>query len=279
MELTNSKDLTLEKIKVLLYGPPGSGKTHAAATIDPACPVDTIAETSTPLSKTLWMLFDPGGLDGFLERNIVVDKVLDLSSLSGVPLMRALNGAVETARKLVADKEVEYIVIDTLTSMNNRIRAYWEDQISEQVATRKVSEKKAGMETAMRTKQTHMQFATSLDGIPASIIIICHAKAEMDFGKTTTHKASTDLPGFSGIKPDISGSAANHYVGESSLILPTFCERVNGKDQYWFYPNGKGVDGTGGFSAKNRFKHTLNKKIKADLRDVFSTIRNGGTNG
>lgn len=255
MKVTSSKDDTGGK-DILLYGPPGHGKTVAAATASQHCPDTLPAGKSTSLDDMLWLQFDRGGVSSLTPHNLSVD-VLDLSGESDWRKIRKLLPEVVQVVNTKVKEGLEWVVVDTLTSMDAVLVSTAKEEF----------DVRATMQAWGYVLQEHARFYDMLRSLPVSLLLLCHAKsiipADEDLDTKTKRKAAgTDT---STMAPAISGSAVNRYIANSSYVWAVQAKPIRGKTEREYkilpYP-------ANGFATKSRY-NGWDAEEPANIKKLF----------
>lgn len=245
----------LENWRIMVYGPPKTGKTFLALTASPKFPEKLPAPEMVNLDDLFMLMFDEGGLDGLQEQNLFVPHI-DLSKTSGAELM---NGGINTIllllKKRIQEGLTKTVVIDTLSSLDVTLTAHYRNEF----------EGKNGPQMYGSILAAHMKFFNGLRHLPCNVLILAHAKHTVDLGDDNqkARKKAESMPGFADTIPDITGKAGRFYARSVSIQIPMLAQKVGGKMERSLYPHGYA-----GFEAGSRFSR-LGQKEPANLNKLI----------
>lgn len=252
-------------LRALVYAPKGHGKTTAALTLSEKCPEKFPADKPVELDDLFFISADAGGLDTLVSYNVTVPGI-DLSSVEPAKLGRALDEAIDVAKKRAQEGKTKTIIVDTLSSI---------DAIAEYhcVSSTEEADKRKGYGDllAFHSKAYYRLMSQN----PANVLILCHAKYLVEDsspktkGATQANRASQLAPGRPQIVPALTGKGAQKWLHNVSLELPLVAAKVGSKMVREFFTE------TAGWEAKCR-STALKAREPADFRIILPKLRNGG---
>lgn len=260
------------RLKALLIGKPGEGKTTCAATISAQCPQEFPPKevkkgSRIALDDTIWILIDGGGehggLDTLYDYGLDVDYY-DLTSDVGKVFEDNLLEAIAESNSLVRAGKKSSVVLDSGSAAAKIILARYRDMLAG--ATNPWSVHDAIL-------SSNLKIFMKLREIPGNVITIFHDKF--------VHPADTRTPAGQqqkkareavGIQEgaadlDITGQIRNMYVQNSSYILPVRkLAMPGGRERYVITPYSTDI------ISKRRTTRLL-KEEPADLRVILRRIK------
>lgn len=258
----SSTDLIGEDAWWCLYGPPGHGKTVAAASAARNFP-QTIPNKG-PIVKLEGILFlqaDRGGTDSLRSLGLAAD-VINISKYTTVHSIRQI---INAAAEYVKTNGIETLIIDTLSSLDNALLADLTPKFD--------SGKKFGLYQTLLAE--HLDTLRTLRSLPCNVVFLCHSKAKATFKEGEFAEAAqvkelaTETPGEFSVRMDLNGKMHEHIMAQCSIVIPTIAEKIGNREpDYCLYPNGYS-----GFQAKTRYKCFANKE-KPNLYEMFQRVKN-----
>lgn len=287
LSLIDSRTTVLQQPRIIQFGPPECGKTVGAATYDPDFPQEIFTGGKpahhVTLKKTLFVLFDKGGLDSLAEHKISApvlpyrkgDRVIapDYSGVSGPEIVAAIEQIGKDVPEAVANLGITTVVFDTFSTLDAIISAYCQTKFSDEKDNRRVWGQVLGM---------HLRLIELMRPVPATIIYNCHAKdnveaSDKDEKAKDAQQASRRAAGINIngtlVVPEITGRAFRIYNGACSLVLPLTASKakVGGK---WITTRKYHPRGYQGLQAKNRFQSLLLDEEPVNGVALLAKIRN-----
>lgn len=256
--LTSSRSLRAAP-EIVIHGPPGVGKTFAAATASVNWPSALPSSDWVRLYDMLWLPADAGALDGLTEAKIEVPLIdlrqmmIDLGPLKGA------FAAAELAVQAAKSPDLRIIVLDTVSTLDKVVQEHLH--------------KNSGDDKWMMYRELlnfHKRFHSYLRATGKQVITLAHSRALMEPVTTgdKNRQAAVQLPGLSSIVADITGQGHGIYINDASIVFAMRAQVVKGQPtKRTLYPLGYA-----GFEAKNRFGLTLGHEEPADLGDIFRRI-------
>jgi hypothetical protein len=261
-----SEESMLARKRIMLHGPPGSGKTFCALTASSKWPIDI--EKGAVLDDLAFFSFDNGALDGLVEYPITLPNVLDLNAWmeeTGKNILEALNLIVAVAREFTKIPG-RVLVVDTVSSM---------DKIIVQFAEAKDFRSKNGEPDPFAMYRyimgVHRKLYSELAKMNADIIFCCHSKG-LSSEKDDSRSRAGKLAGIYDIQPNITGQSLDIYTANVSMEAAILASIDPGtkKIKRWLYPNGGQ-----GFRGKNRWQRYVMDKEEPNLNKLFTKITKG----
>lgn len=283
-----SDDLLAERGMYTCHAPPGHGKTFFALTGSVYCPKD-LSKKTTPTAKVLdavWMACDRGATAGFKERGVLAPYIVDLNYIMRPPLknekkpyadniLDALPLMIDLAYQVFEQAgTIKWIVVDTVSSIDRQLNAYWEDH---------VPTSKAGKEDRFAMYRMigkyHSQFYDAMSLFPCNVMFLAHTKAQIESDDTTQQlkQRAAASAGDNELTPSITGKSLETYTANvdvefalEALQEPGWKPGDPAAFKRYVYPiGGKKMRG------KNRFQLSLGTKEPADLGLIMARIRGG----
>jgi len=258
-QIENSKDRGLENWRILVYGPPKTGKTFLGLTASKFYPTSLPAGEMTDLDDVIYLDFDDG-LSGLSEQNLSVPRI-DLSKLDGKGLVDALTEVPKAITPRIKEGQTKTVVIDTISTLNTMLVAHYKQAYPDP--------RHQGI-MYNEILRSHLKFFNSIRMLPCNILVLSHAQFKVDFtgdGTMSKKKQAESMPGQSEVVPDITGRAGNFYRASTSIMMPMLKRRMGGKNDRALYPHGYG-----GFEAGSRFA-VLEEKEEAHLGKLIAKIK------
>lgn len=207
----------------LIYGPPKAGKTITAATVSTHWPkVVSSEEDTTYLADCLWLSFDDGATDSFIDHDVDADELTFEDGLSCRKMFQSaqtvsegMNQLGEELASCLTDQH-RHIVVDTLSEFDSLIGNHW---------ARVYSDETKSMAKFRMIAETHVQFHQLMSACNAHVIYLCHAKAigGVDIGKDVKQKRRQEMQKKARIsddveiRPKVTGSGLEMYLANVSL--------------------------------------------------------------
>jgi hypothetical protein len=264
-----------------LMGPPGSGKSHFAATFIPEF-VEAVASKkirSEPLhvKNVVWLLSDPGGSDTMAQYNIfpeVIDWVptplayVDPTTTEGLQELRKvrlkwLRHKLETLETLRKREGVELVVVDAMTTL---ARAATDAHLAEQYCNEKFNGKaaygKANMDIGL--------IIAKLKVLSCPVIVLAHCRSAYVAEATaeTIAEAAAEKPIESKLEIDVQAGIKHPLERMTSLWAGLEVNlKSDGTKEHKLItrPDKK-------FAIKSRWEAALPANPKT-LREVWDSIR------
>lgn len=275
-----------QPLHILLFGPPGRGKTESTITLSAKCPKaysHIVAKGATRrqaapviLDDLLVLNFEPSATVGWAQRNIEAPNIdftdaqfdpLAYAPTEGVKYFAQFREAQKVLAARVASGETRMIVHDGPTFLDGLI----------QEATAHFHPRLEGPQFWGQVLQYHRDFLLPLMRVPATFVHIMHAdsKAPDMGGKSDSAQAAAAAAelkrkawGMADITMRLSNGAKALYRGVSALnfYVDRGLQMVDGKpvDGYWFFTENAQYD------AKKRFE--LDAVCPADFRVILAKI-------
>ena len=289
---TSWEDTGADDICMIVQGQYNAGKTTLAGTIDPdfPWPFPTVKHTgNTPrhvLKTVYWLTYDKKALVSFRERGISVGRfdVRDYMAKKNTNVITATEMGLKEAEKAVSGG-VKWVVIDTLSTFDKMLDAYWQEQLIDDKVLKEANQTKSNnklIEEVQIPKYgrmfvCHKMLHDSLMSLGAGIIYLTHSKAMLELGlgadaeRENNRKArqTMQVAASGGVfVPDITGKGAGVYKADARLQLVVIALKG---------PNGKllreiTADPLGGYETKNSWELSINGKHEAHLGKLLAKI-------
>lgn len=280
----SSDEILDERLMFTIHSQPGNGKTFCAGSASKFWPKDLTKKQTkkVDLNDVVWISADRGATDGFKERGINVPYVVDIPWIMRAPIkgedkpyasniLDALPLAIEIAYARVEQGETQWVVVDTVSSIDRMLNTYWEQNVP-----KSNSGKEDRFAMYRLIMKYHSQFYEAMSLFPCGVIFLAHTKALIEGeGDAKTKSKAMALAGDNDLAPSITGKSLETYTANVSTEFALEAIRVPGwkpGDGYdfarWLYP----VGGRG-YRGKNRFQLSLGTKEKADLGEIVRKIR------
>jgi hypothetical protein len=245
----DSQDLALKNLIANIMGPPGVGKTSVAATLSECY----LADKPCALSDMLWLLFDRGGLDCFIERGITT-PVIDFSQMNGFELLNAFKEAKPLIKKRVEEGTTRTLVFDTGSVLDKILLAHHIERF----------EKFALYNAQLKEHMSIFSFAKSL---PCNVLFLWHEKVITAMDEAAKVRLASQGLEDGSTQMDITGQALTFYRGNASMTLALSRQKeMNGTYTRWLLPRAAKKD------TKTRFA-CLADREPAHLGQLFEKIR------
>lgn len=273
--LTNSREKTFTDAMVLVYGPPGVGKTSLVATISEKFPGEFPNKgPEVDLDDLCVIQVDPGATDGYKSAGFrcpVVDYGAVLADTKDPAR------ALDIAFQLAAATGCKYFSLDTISSWGTDFET-WLTKRTELWTTNSGGEDR--MAYYRLVLAANQEIYSRFRQLPGVKIAVAHSKAFTD-DLTAKDKQATmvdrkdkalALPGNASVGIDVTGKARTVWERANSLTIAVRMVEL---------PGGKGfvrkleteytaaVD----MAAKNRFSQLIGPNPEFNLRKLVEAIR------
>lgn len=291
---SGGNSLPLENPKLTLHGPPGSGKTFCALTIDDDMPEKLPRkDPSEPivLRKTAHFGFDDGSLDGLIEHNIRPAFHFSINKWIGeggyetardpvtyeekIVLKRTIIMAVEQVINLayyaVYNRGITNLIFDTVSMLHTGLVA--RAMYLHSIGTWKTRQGKPNDYARWDYVQAaHRDFYGRIAALHATAIFCAHSAAlttpEDDVGKAK--QQATHLPGQYDKLPSVGGKGLEIYTGNVTIeaSVQAFEDpKTKALNRYLF------AKPSDGFRAKNRLQFSFDEREPCNLRLLLAKAR------
>lgn len=262
--LNKNTDVGLDDLGFIICGPPAVGKTWAAGMLSKHWPKTLPPKKKVDLKDALWLPFDRGATDGFLEYGISVDQIDVQAMLREMTITQTLEAIQDDLETASEDLNKRIWVVDTVSKLDKLIVTHWTDH-----QPRTKHGEVDGFGIYRSVLNTHRRFYDLMTQLPGQVIFLCHNKAVPDLQPdgAKRQKAAKGLPGHVDKDLDITGQALGMYYADSSVIL-TLIARKQGKNWERHFHTQPHM----GFPCKNRFQRSLSEKEPADLKKIVAKI-------
>jgi len=258
-EIKNSKDRDFSNWRILVYGPPKTGKSFLGLTASEDFPTTLPADNLVDLNDLLFIDFEDG-LVGLKEQNLSVPSI-DLSKVDGKGLIDALTEVPKQLTPMIKDGVIKTVVIDTVSTLDTMLLAHYRGLYSDP--------RHQGI-MYNEILRSHLKFFNSLRILPCNILVLAHAKFKIDIagdGKMEKKDRAETMPGMSEAVPEITGRGGNFYRKSVSIQMPMLTRKIGGNTIRTLYPFGYA-----GFEAGCRFA-ALDDKEDANLGKLIRKIK------
>jgi hypothetical protein len=284
----SSSETANENPRILIYGPPGHGKTFFACSLSAFWPQGplTRSEKRIELTDICYVGFDDNALSGLLQFNITCPYLIDVPRLMGKRRQgeeRAHASSIHDAIKVIVNgvnhavytKGCKAVVFDTISTFDKALVSYWGDIEGNDNAPKTGGDKLDSRGVYRCVLTSHQLFHQAIRKLPVPILFLCHAKSikeEVQPNQTSVaKKKATFTPGAMNAEviPSITGQGFGSYVDNCDIVGPikTVTE-PGGKQIRKFLPGGDSQ-----FLGKNRFQETLKNEEIADMRAILKKIQ------
>lgn len=276
---SDSDDLALERYRLTTHGGSGHGKTFFAASASDHWPSDLPSKKKVVLKDMLWIAFDAGAVVGFREQGISIPNVIDVRKLMtpakegetrvyARTILDALAIVVREASARVAHGGINWVVCDTISSLDKALNAYWESNCP---TTKAGVPDKFAMYRAIGIN--HQRFHEAMQLMDTNVHFLCHTKARIEADPNEksqkNRQKAAETPGDNELIPDITGQSLNTYTANVSAEFALLAKKQLGTKVMKRYVHPIGHQG---YRGKNRWQHSLEEEEVADLGKILKKI-------
>lgn len=257
-----------------IFGPPGAGKTFAAARISTMFPKERLAwpmakfagAPPVQLEDVLHLAFDLGAGSGLESMGITV-PTLDMRAVcdkyTSVEAWKAIPDLFRKAK--IRYPNVQYVITDTVSALDDLMLAWWYANMPVSEAKKEDTQK---LWTGLAACHTHWRdyiTKAAMGEFKARPTILCHAipkfKGAGDRAKVAEKQMEAQNVEDGDLIPRITGKSGDAYIKDADFVY--WCDFVTdpgtGKRAYKLFGEKKGV------STKNRFAHLTGPSWEADM--------------
>ncbi len=265
MEVQQSKDAWLVRRRIMLMGPPKSGKTVLAATMSDFCPAELPNKGPIiDLKDLLFAQMDVNGMESLRAMGLSAPFV-DMSKCNTMKEFREHHKEfMQIARDRVSKGITKTVVFDPLSTL---------DAILVGEAHKLFPDAKNSGTKWSDVQQKHMDFAKDiLRELDCNVVVTCHSKSNMNLiGDETAAAADSKkagmMPGQATIVPAISRGAVKFYLAQTGALWALVCEKdKKGTETRYILPNGGD-----GYEGGSRYRG-LAEREPANLKLVFEKL-------
>lgn len=286
------EDTGVDDICMIIQGQYSAGKTTLAGTLDPSFPWPfptikyTAKEPKYRLNTLHWLTYDKKALVSFRERGIAVSRfdVRDYMAKKNCAVMAATEVGLRDCEAAVT-RGARWIVVDTLSTYDKMLDAYWQDQLLSDTGAKETNASKShnklieGVQIQKygRMFVCHKMLHDALMSLGCGVIYLTHSKAMMDLGLGTDDerekqrkvRQTMQVAASGGVfVPDITGKGAGVYKADARLQLVVTAKKG---------PNGMltrsiTADSVGGYETKNSWELSIKGEHEAHLGKMLARV-------